>query len=131
MEPLKDASDLYEVERRAHHAEPGFRIAELQISPTQTVPWHYHTNIQDTFYVIEGHLRLFLRDPKQEVRLGSGDTYSVRRADRTSLRMAGTARRSSSCSRASVNTITSLSCSVAVCWRESDSNDCPATASSQ
>ena len=79
MEPLKDASHLYEVERRAHHAErPGFRIAELQISPTQTVPWHYHTNIQDTFYVLEGHLRLFLRDPKQEVRLGPGDTYSVR-----------------------------------------------------
>ena len=79
MEPVKDASHLYVVERRAYHAErPGFRIAELQISPDQTVPWHYHTNIQDTFYVIEGHLRLFLRDPKQEVRLAPGETYCVR-----------------------------------------------------
>jgi quercetin dioxygenase-like cupin family protein len=79
MEPLKDASHLYEVERRAYHAErPGFRINELQISPTQQVPWHYHSNIQDTFYVIEGRLRLFLRDPKEEVLLGPGDTYSVR-----------------------------------------------------
>ena len=79
VEPVKDGSDLYVVERRAHHAErPGFRIAELQISPTQKVPWHYHTHIQDTFYVIEGRLRLFLRDPKQEVHLGPGDTYSVR-----------------------------------------------------
>ena len=78
MEPVKDASQLYVVERRAHHAErPGFRIAELQISPTQKVPWHYHTHIQDTFYVIEGHLRLFLRDPKQEVRLSAGETYTV------------------------------------------------------
>jgi quercetin dioxygenase-like cupin family protein len=34
--------------------------------------------VQDTFYVIEGQLRLFLRDPKAEVRLGPGDTYSVR-----------------------------------------------------
>ncbi len=77
-EALKDASHLYEVERRAYHAErPGFRISELQISPTQTVPWHYHNNVQDTFYVIEGHLRLFLRQPKQEVRLGPGETYSV------------------------------------------------------
>ncbi len=43
MEPLKDASHLYEVERRVSHAErPGFRINELQISPTQKVPWHYH-----------------------------------------------------------------------------------------
>lgn len=36
MEAMKDASHLYEVERRAHYAErPGFRINELQISPTQ------------------------------------------------------------------------------------------------
>ena len=80
MEAIEDASHLYEVERRVRHAErPGFRISELQISPTQNVPWHYHTNIQDTFYVIEGDLRLFLRDPKEEVRLGPGDTYSVQR----------------------------------------------------
>jgi len=79
MKPLKDASHLYEVERRTSHAErPGFRINELQISRTQQVPWHYHSNIQDTFYVIEGCLRLFLRDPKEEVRLGPGDTFSVR-----------------------------------------------------
>jgi len=79
MKPLKDASHLYEVERRTSHAErPGFRINELQISRTQQVPWHYHSNIQDTFYVIQGCLRLFLRDPKEEVRLGPGDTFSVR-----------------------------------------------------
>jgi hypothetical protein len=28
---------------------PGFRILELQLSPTQKVPWHSHTNISDTF----------------------------------------------------------------------------------
>ena len=79
MESIKDASHLYEVERRVRYAErPGFRINELQISPTQTVPWHYHNHIQDTFYVIEGHLKIFLRDPKEEVQLKPGDTYSVR-----------------------------------------------------
>ncbi len=79
MEAMKDASHFYEVERRAEHAaRPDFRISELQISPKQQVPWHFHTNVQDTFYVIEGHLRLFLRDPKEEVRLGPGDTYSVK-----------------------------------------------------
>lgn len=78
MKAVKNASHLYEVERRAHHAErAGFRINELQISPTQKVPWHYHSNIRDTFYVIEGQLRLFLRDPKEEVRLGPGDSYAV------------------------------------------------------
>ena len=55
---VKDSSGLYEVERRAYHAaRPGFRIAELQISPTQKVPWHYHNNVHDTFYVLEGTIR--------------------------------------------------------------------------
>jgi mannose-6-phosphate isomerase-like protein (cupin superfamily) len=77
--PVKDASHLYEVERRARHAErPGFRISELQISPAQQVPWHYHTNVQDTFYVLNGEIRIFLRDPKGEVRLKPGETYAVR-----------------------------------------------------
>ena len=76
---VKDSSHLYEVERRARHAErPGFRISELQISPTQQVPWHFHTNIQDTFYVLEGEIRLFLRDPKEDVRLEASETYAVR-----------------------------------------------------
>ena len=76
---VKDASGLYEVERRAYHAaRPGSRIAELQISPTQNVPWHSHSNVQDTFYVIEGELRVFMQDPKEDVRLKPGQTYTVR-----------------------------------------------------
>lgn len=79
MEAVKDASQLYEVERRARHAErPGFRISELQLSPAQQVPWHYHTHIQDTFYVLEGEIRIFLRDPKEDIRLKPGETYAVR-----------------------------------------------------
>jgi quercetin dioxygenase-like cupin family protein len=79
MQAVKDSSHLYEVERRARHAErPGFRITELQISPTQQVPWHSHTNVQDTFYVLQGHVRLFLRDPKEDVTLAPGETYAVR-----------------------------------------------------
>ncbi|MDH3594531.1 MAG: cupin domain-containing protein [Rhodospirillales bacterium] len=78
MEPTKDASPHYEVERRAIHLErPGFRINELRISPSQSVPWHYHSNIRDTFYVLEGRLRIFLRQPEEEVCLDPGDAYSV------------------------------------------------------
>ena len=79
MEAVKDARRLYEVERQVYHAErPGFLIAELQIGPTQKVPWHYHNNVQDTFYVLEGKIRIFLRDPKEEVVLAPGETYTVR-----------------------------------------------------
>jgi quercetin dioxygenase-like cupin family protein len=78
MEPLPDATHVYETERRARHAErPGFRINELQISPTQRVPWHLHTRIRDTLYVIEGRLRVFLREPDQVIELGPGDSYAI------------------------------------------------------
>ncbi len=79
MKGVRDGSHLYEVERRAQHAaRPGFRITELTIGAEQQVPWHAHTVISDTFYVLEGQLRLFLREPKQEVRLGPGESHVVR-----------------------------------------------------
>jgi quercetin dioxygenase-like cupin family protein len=75
---VKDTSALYEVERRTYYAvRPGFRIAEVQLSPTQKVPWHYHNNVQDTFYVVEGTIQIYLRQPKEKVLLGRGQTFSV------------------------------------------------------
>ena len=56
---------------------PGFRITELQIGPKQKVPWHTHTNVRDTFYVLNGTIRIFLQDPKEEVQLAPGETYTV------------------------------------------------------
>lgn len=79
MKPITDASQFYEVERRTRYAErPGFRISELQISPDQVVPWHCHSQIIDTFYIIAGRVRLSLREPAEEVELGPADVYSVR-----------------------------------------------------
>ncbi len=78
-EAVKDASSLYEVERRAYYGQrPGFRIGELQISPTQKVPWHFHNRIDDTFYVLAGKIRLFLREPDEDIRLAPGDSYRVK-----------------------------------------------------
>lgn len=75
---LKDGRHLFETERHVEHAaRPGFRITELVLSEKQKVPWHYHNHVQDTFYVISGELRLFLRDPKESVQLTPGGTYSV------------------------------------------------------
>ena len=78
-EAVKDASHLYEVERRACYAQrPGFRISELQISPTQKVPWHFHNHVDDTFYVVEGDIRLFLQSPDEDVRLAPGASFCVK-----------------------------------------------------
>ena len=79
MKAIANADHLYEVERRVRYAErPGFRISELQISPSQFVPWHCHTRISDTFYLIEGRVKLLLRDPDEEVLLNPGETHVVR-----------------------------------------------------
>jgi quercetin dioxygenase-like cupin family protein len=77
-DPVAEASHLYEVEQRVRYGErPGFRITELRISPTQTVPWHAHNHVQETFYVVEGQVRLSLRDPAEEVSLGPGETFAI------------------------------------------------------
>ena len=77
-EPIKNPSSLLDVERLVYHAErPGFQIAELQLSPSQKVPWHFHTEVQDTFYVLHGRLRIFMRDPKENIYLEPGETYAV------------------------------------------------------
>ena len=78
MQGVNDASGLYEVERRAYHAaRPGFRITELQISPTQKVPWHYHNTVHDTFYVLAGSIRIFMQGPKEDVTLTAGQSFAV------------------------------------------------------
>jgi len=75
---LADGTHLYETEYRAYHLErEGFRVAELQLSPSQSVPWHKHTEISDTFYVLGGTMRLFLQDPKEEVHLEPGQSHVV------------------------------------------------------
>jgi quercetin dioxygenase-like cupin family protein len=50
---------------------------ELQISPTQQVPWHYHNNVHDTFYVVAGSISIFLKDPNEAVVLTPGQTFAV------------------------------------------------------
>jgi len=89
-EAMKDASHLYEVAYRAKHAErPGFRISELGLAPDQEIPWHRHTRIQDTFYVLEGELHITLAEPAGEIRLRAGATHAVAAGRPHRVRSAG------------------------------------------
>jgi hypothetical protein len=104
-EGIKDASALYEVERRAQYgARPGFHITELQISPSQKVPWHYHNNIHDTFYVVEGSLRIFLQQPKKRCGWHEGRPFPCHPSARTSSPMAAKRQRCFWCCRESATT---------------------------
>ncbi len=77
-ESLSSGTHLYEVEHRAYHLErPGFRVTELRLSASQTIPWHSHTHVGDTFYVLEGTMRLYLQQPKENRLLQAGESYCV------------------------------------------------------
>jgi quercetin dioxygenase-like cupin family protein len=107
MQPaVKDTNQIYQVERREYYAtRPGFRIAEMQISPTQTVPWHYHNEVQDTFYVVTGKICIFTREPEEEVRLTAGKRIPSGRAARIRSPMPVTHPRCFSSSRVWASTI--------------------------
>jgi quercetin dioxygenase-like cupin family protein len=79
-----DDSELFE--HVAYHAErPGFRISEIRLSPTQRVPWHHHSNIHDTFYVLSGRIRVSLQDPDERVELAIGESWGPVQAGRRHL----------------------------------------------
>lgn len=78
VQPLNAAGRTYEVERRAYHAaRPGFRIVEMQIGPTQTIPWHYHSEARDTFYVLSGSIRVRMGAREAQVVLAPGENCAV------------------------------------------------------
>jgi quercetin dioxygenase-like cupin family protein len=79
VRPVTPATRSYDVERRTYHAaRPGFRIVEMQLGRTQTIPWHFHSETQDAFYVVSGTIRLRMRAPEQELILAPGQMHPVR-----------------------------------------------------
>jgi|SRR6476620_2431008 quercetin dioxygenase-like cupin family protein len=90
VQPPNAAGRTYEVERRAYHAaRPGFRIVEMQIGPTQTIPWHYHSEARDTFYVLSGSIRVRIRMREAQIVLMPGESCAVPAACPHSVENAG------------------------------------------
>jgi quercetin dioxygenase-like cupin family protein len=81
---MGDSGDLYELVT-VHAERPGFRISEIRLTPTQRVPWHHHSNIQDTFYVLSGRIRITLRGPAEHVELGVCENWGPVPAGRPHL----------------------------------------------
>ena len=68
----------YEIERRETVAEvPGLRVRILTLDAGQCVPWHHHYEITDTFFCMQGPLRVETRAPRGEHVLQPGETCAV------------------------------------------------------
>ena len=56
---------------------PDLRVLEMTLAEGECVPWHYHSNITDTFYCVEGELRIETPKPGETFRLAVGDSLAV------------------------------------------------------
>lgn len=54
-----------------------FRITEFRASAGQESPWHFHTQISDLFYVVDGRMDVLLANPNEVVELDLGQCYQV------------------------------------------------------
>ena len=69
---------IYNTEERFTLAEaPGLRVRQLSLASGQCVPWHFHSDITDTFFCMKGPMSVKTRNPDAEFVLGPGETVAV------------------------------------------------------
>ena len=75
---MNSASSSYVVAGRETVAEvPGLRVRRLTLDAGQCVPWHYHSEITDTFFCMQGPMSIETRRPTAMHRLMPGDSIAV------------------------------------------------------
>ena len=71
-------TDLPDVERRETVAETdALRVRLYTLAAGQEVPWHYHSQITDTFFCLEGTLSVETRTPHGRRLLSVGESCAV------------------------------------------------------
>ena len=56
---------------------PGLRVRQLSLAVGQCVPWHFHSEITDTFFCMQGPMCVRTRSPDAEFVLQAGDTLAI------------------------------------------------------
>jgi len=68
----------YEVAAYETWAEtPELRMVVLTLAAGQEVPWHWHSNVSDTFFCMQGPMTIETRAPREVIELKPGDTHVV------------------------------------------------------
>jgi len=49
----------------------------MTLAPGQTIPWHYHSEITDHYFVFNGSLMIETRSPEATSTLGIGDRHQL------------------------------------------------------
>lgn len=53
------------------------RVVEYVLQPADRHPWHYHSEVADRFYCLEGEIEVETRAPPRRERLHPGQTLTV------------------------------------------------------
>lgn len=75
----------YVIEKREILAQvPDLRMVVMTLAAGQEVPWHFHSNVSDTFFCLEGPMVIETHAPEGAVELTAGQTHVIpaRRAHR-------------------------------------------------
>ena len=56
---------------------PELRVLHMRLEKGEKVPWHWHAEIWDRFYCLEGKLEIECRAPKSTKHLSPGDEHHV------------------------------------------------------
>lgn len=77
--PAEDPRMLaYSIAGRETVAEaPGLRVRVLTLAPGETIPWHCHSVIADTFVCLDGPMTVCLDGPREDHRLSPGGMLTV------------------------------------------------------
>jgi quercetin dioxygenase-like cupin family protein len=68
----------YKVEKREVLAQvPDLRMVVLTLAAGQEVPWHFHSNVSDTFFCLEGPMVIETHEPEGAVELTAGQTHAI------------------------------------------------------
>lgn len=68
----------YEVADYETWAEtPELRMVVLTLAAGQEVPWHWHSNVSDTFFCMQGPMVIETRAPREVKELRPGETHIV------------------------------------------------------
>ncbi len=63
------------VERIA--ATPELRASRFTLAPGEAIPWHFHSEVTDRFYCLEGTLRIETRAPAGDHMIAAGGDWAV------------------------------------------------------
>ena len=68
----------YEIEKVETVAEtPQLRMVILTLAEGQEVPWHFHSDVTDTFFCMQGPMLVETRDPREHFDLAAGEMCMV------------------------------------------------------